>query len=151
MECKKPDLFAPGKHNFLRSSTQYQPTDTSTAEMAPMMSISASPPTKALAELKATAKIWVFGNGIEGSGVMGFQPAIFDSKATEPAWSPYWDHFTLVWKDGADVRVLKNKVDVEAAIDAGEVDLFNGVPDSHPNGFVVNCPVPVLAPNTFSG
>lgn len=54
-------------------------TDTSAAPMAPMMSVAASPPTQALTEIRATDKIWVFGNGLKGSGVMGFQPAIFGS------------------------------------------------------------------------
>jgi hypothetical protein len=130
--------------------SRYIVTDTSAAPMAPMMSVAASPPTQALTEVKAADKIWVFGNGLKGSGVMGFQPAIFGNKATDPAWSPFWDHFTLVWKDEANTRVLHNAIEVQAALDANEVELFNGTPDSHPNGFVVNCPVPVLAPNTFS-
>jgi hypothetical protein len=130
--------------------SRYIVTDTSAAPMAPMMSVAASPPTQALTEIRATDKIWVFGNGLKGSGVMGFQPAIFGSKATEPAWSPFWDHFTLVWQEEAPVRVLHNAAEVQAALDANEVELFNGTPDSHPNGFVVNCPVPVLAPNTFT-
>lgn len=130
--------------------SRYIVTDTSAAPMAPMMSIAASPPTQALTEVKAADKIWVFGNGLKGSGVMGFQPAIFGNKATEPAWSPFWDHFTLVWNDETKARVLHNAAEIQAALEAAEVELFNGTPDSHPNGFVVNCPVPVLAPNTFS-
>jgi thioredoxin 1 len=46
-------------------------------------------------------------------------------------------------------RVLTEQADIDAAISAGEAELFNGTPDTHPMGFVVNCPVPVLAPNTF--
>lgn len=130
--------------------SRYIVTDTSTAEMAPMMAIAASPPTKILQEIGAVDEIWVFGNGIEGSGVMGYQPAIFDNKATSPVWSPFWDHFTLVWKDSATPRVLKSSKEIKAALEAGELDEFNGVPDSHPNGFVVNCPAPILAPNTFA-
>ena len=34
-----------------------------------------------------------------GPGAMGFQPGIFREKAGEPAWSPLWDHFTVVWND----------------------------------------------------
>jgi len=130
--------------------SRYIVTDTSTAQMAPMMAIAASPPTQLLNEVGATDEIWVFGNGIEGSGVMGFQPAIFDDKATEPAWSPFWNHFTLVWNDDATPRVLKSSAEIKAAKEAGELEEFNGVPDSHPNGFVVNCPAPILAPNTFA-
>jgi hypothetical protein len=46
--------------------------------------------------------------------------------------------------------VLTNEFTVQQAIGAGEVELFNGTPDTHPAGFVVNCPVPVVASNTFS-
>ena len=132
--------------------SRYIVTDTSAAPMAPMMAVSPSGPLQALKEqeFSGTDKIWVFANGIEGSGVMGFQPAIFANRAGDPVWSPLWDHFTLQWTDGATPRVLESGEDVNAALEAGEVELFNGTPDTHPDGFIVNCPVPVLAPNTFS-
>lgn len=133
--------------------SRYIVTDTSAAPMAPMMAVSPSGPLQALKEqeFSGTDKIWVFANGIEGSGVMGFQPAIFANRAGDPVWSPLWDHFTLQWTEGATPRVLTSGEDVNAALEAGEVELFNGTPDTHPDGFIVNCPVPVLAPNTFSG
>ncbi len=118
--------------------------------MAPMMSIADAAVTNKLQALGGTDEIWVFGNGIPGPGAMGFQPAIFDNKAGQPAWSPFWDHRTLVWKDESKARLLHDSTEVRAAIEAGEVDEFMGVPDSHPTGFVVNCPAPILAPNTFA-
>lgn len=131
--------------------SRYIVTDTSAAPMVPMMSVSASSPTQQLVDLSGTDEIWVFANGITGSGVMGFQPAIFDNQAGHPAWSPFWNHFTLQWSDESKARVLQSSAAARAALDAGEVELFNGTPDSHPTGFVVNCPVPILAPNTFAG
>jgi hypothetical protein len=124
-------------------------TDTGAAPMAPMMNIPASSPTLQLKALGGTDEIWVFGNGIPGPGVMGFQPAIFDNKAGQPAWSPFWDHYTVTWKDPAQTHVLKSSAEVRALIEAGELEEWAGTPDSHPNGFVVNCPAPILAPNTF--
>lgn len=118
--------------------------------MAPMMNISEAAVTNKLKDLGGTDEIWVFGNGIPGPGAMGFQPAIFDNKAGQPAWSPFWDHRTLVWKDESAARLLKDSAEVRAAIEAGEVDEFIGVPESHPTGFVVNCPAPILAPTTFA-
>lgn len=118
--------------------------------MAPMMSIADAAVTNKLQALGGTDEIWVFGNGIPGPGAMGFQPAIFDNKAGQPAWSPFWDHRTIVWKDESAARLLTDSLEVRAAIEAGEVDEFMGVPDSHPTGFVVNCPAPILAPNTFA-
>ena len=117
--------------------------------MAPMMSIPAASPTEQLTELGGTDEIWVFGNGIPGPGVMGFQPAIFDNKAGEPAWSPFWQHFTVTWVDENSARVLRTSEEIRELVDSGELEQWNGVPDSHPNGFVVNCPAPILAPNDF--
>lgn len=130
--------------------SRYIVTDTSIAAMAPMMSIPASPPNAALMNTGAADEIWVFANGVAGSGVMGFQPAIFDNEAGQPAWSPFWNHFTVRWTDESSARVLTNSAEIRELIDSGELDLFNGVPDSHPTGFIVNCPVPVLADNTFT-
>ena len=131
--------------------SRYIVTDTSAVPMAPMMSITPAPAAQGLVDSGGTDEIWVFGNGIAGSGVMGFQPAIFDNQAGHAAWSPFWNHFTLKWVDDTQTRLLKSSADIQSALDAGELELFNGTPDSHPTGFVVNCPVPVLAPNTFSG
>ena len=131
------------------SESRYIITDTSAAPMAPMMSISASPRSEAFMTNGGSDEIWVFANGIEGSGVMGFQPAIFDSQAGMAAWSPFWNHFTLSWVDGVEARLLTSSDDVRRALADGDVELFNGTPNSHPNGFIVNCPVPVLTPNTF--
>ncbi len=129
--------------------SRYIVTDTSAAPMAPMMSIAAAPPSQGMVDAGGTDEIWVFANGVAGSGVMGFQPAIFDNRAGDAAWSPFWNHFTLKWKDDGAARVLSSSAEAREALDKGEVELFNGTPDSHPNGFVVNCPVPVLAENTF--
>ncbi len=132
--------------------SRYIVTDTSAAPMAPMMSIAAAPPTQGLIgeDYDATDKIWVFGNGLEGSGVMGFQPAIFGHQAGDPVWSPFWNHFTLTWEEGVQPRVLTSAQEIQAALDAGEVRQWNGTPDTDPTGFIVNCPVPVLAPNSFA-
>ncbi|MBI1299268.1 hypothetical protein GC175_30420 [bacterium] len=131
--------------------SRYIITDTSAVPMAPMMGIAPSAPSQELAELGGTDEIWVFGNGIEGSGVMGFQAAIFDNSAGSPAWSPFWNHFTVTWNEGIEPRIITSAADLRAAIEAEELQLFNGTPDTHPGGFVVNCPVPILAPNTMEG
>lgn len=129
--------------------SRYILTDTSSVGMAPMMSVPASAPTQALLDSGGTDEIWIFVNGIEGPGVMGFQPAIFDNKAGEPAWSPFWDHRALKWVDESNARILRSSDEIREALAAGELEEFLGVPDTHPNGFVVNCPAPILAANTY--
>ncbi|VAW32600.1 hypothetical protein MNBD_CHLOROFLEXI01-1181 [hydrothermal vent metagenome] len=131
--------------------SRYILTDTSSEGMAPMMSVPASTPAQALMDAGGTDEIWIFVNGIPGSGVMGFQPAVFDNEAGQPAWSPFWNHFALKWVDESNARVVRSSTEIRELIASGELEQFNGVPDSHPNGFVVNCPAPILAPNTFEG
>ena len=129
--------------------SRYIVTDTSALPMAPMMNIAGSPGTEGLAEAGATSKITVFGNGIAGPGAMGFQPAIFQAKAGDPAWSPMWDHWTALWVEPAQARLLGSQAELDAAVASGEIELHHGTPDTGGQGFVVNCPSPIVAPNDF--
>jgi hypothetical protein len=131
--------------------SRYIVTDTSAAPMAPMMNIAASSPSQLLANVGGVDEIWVFGNGIPGSGVMGFQPAIFDHSAGNPVWSPFWHHFTAVWADESKATLLTSSDEVRALEASGDLQIFKGVPDMDQSlpAFVVNCPVPIKARNTF--
>jgi hypothetical protein len=101
-------------------------------------------------EAGATGRTNVFMNGLPGPGPMGFQPSVFDFDAGDVQWSPYWDHFTYAWTDEAEARLLTTEDEIHTARDAGELDEFPGTPDTKGMVFTVNCPVPVLAPPTFS-
>jgi hypothetical protein len=71
--------------------------------------------------------------------------------AARKQWSPYWDHMTYAWKKGIEPRVLESEAAIHRARDAGDVKEFVGTPDTKGQVFTVNCPVPVIAPNTFTG
>jgi hypothetical protein len=124
-------------------------TDTGAVPMAAMMNVVGAPKAESLMEIGATEKIYVFGNGIPGFAAMGFQPSVFASKAGEPSWSPMWEHITVMWKQGAKPALLKTETEILERVKAGEVQLFPGTPDTGGKSFAVNCPAPVLAPNTF--
>ena len=130
--------------------SRYIITDTSAVPMAPMMSIPGSPATAGLAAAGAVSTVTVFGNGLTGPGAMGFQPGIFREKAGEPAWSPMWDHFTAVWADPAAATLLTTQAEVNELVGSGALELFVGTPNTDGQGFVVNCPAPIVAPNDFS-
>jgi hypothetical protein len=131
--------------------SRYFVLDHSIAPAAEMTSTVASPRLHGgPSEAGATGRTNVFMNGIEGPGPMGFQPSAFDFDAGDPAWSPYWDHYTYAWVDGVEPRVLTSQTEIHAARDAGELDEFPGMPDTQGEVFTVNCPVPVLAPITFN-
>lgn len=129
---------------------RYIVTDTALGPMADGMKVAHSPKLAEATGAKATGRTNVFMNGVKGPGPMGFQPSVFDSKAGDAAWSPYWDHMTYAWKDGVQARALKTEQEIHQARDEGELDEFVGTPDTSGKTFAVNCPVPVVAPNTFS-
>lgn len=129
--------------------SRYIITDTSAVPMAPMMSIPGSPATAGLARAGAASIITVFGNGLTGPGAMGFQPGIFREKAGDPAWSPLWDHFTALWRDPTAARLLASQAELDDLVADGTLELLVGTPDTGDEGFVVNCPSPIVAPNDF--
>jgi hypothetical protein len=128
---------------------RYIVTDVSMKPMAEGMKVGHSPRLLDSSNAKATGRTNVFMNGVKGSGPMGFQPSVFDSQAGTSQWSPYWDHMTYAWKDEGAAKVLTTEKAVHAARDRGDLEEFPGTPDTKGETFVVNCPVPVLAPNTF--
>lgn len=130
---------------------RYFVVDHSMAPMSEMTFTSFAPglqdgPTRA----GATGRTNVFMNGVEGPGPMGFQPSVFDFAAGDAAWSPYWDHYAYLWSDTATPKLITSQADLFAARDAGDLEEFPGTPDTGGAVFTVNCPVPVLAPNTFT-
>ena len=138
------------KLNQCFPGSRYIVTDHSIAPAAEMTNTIFAPNLQgAPSEAGATGRTNVFMNGIEGPGPMGFQPSAFDLDAGDPAWSPYWDHFTYAWKDDATPRVLTSQTEIHEVRDSGELDEFPGMPDTNGEIFTVNCPVPVLAPVSF--
>lgn len=129
--------------------SRYIVTDTSAVPMAPMMGVVGSGATEALRDVQAVAPITIFVNGLDGPGVMGFQPAIFNERAGHPAWSPFWDHFAVEWADPDAAVVVRNQAELDNLVASGDLILYNGLPDTHPMGFIVNCPAPILAPNNY--
>ncbi|MEX2618848.1 MAG: hypothetical protein WD250_01395 [Egibacteraceae bacterium] len=130
-------------------NVRYIVTDTALAPMAEGMAIAHTPALQGASEAGATGRTNVFMNGLEGPGPMGFQPSVFDTQAGDPEWSPYWDHMTYAWADDVEPTALETEEAVHAARDAGDLEEFPGTPDTDGETFVVNCPVPVLADNTF--
>jgi hypothetical protein len=129
---------------------RYIVCDTSLEPMAEGMAVAHSPGLESSPEAGATGRTNVFMNGIEGPGPMGFQPSVFDSRAGSMDWSPYWDHMTYGWRDEADPRVLITEEEVHTERDGGRLEEFPGTPETAGETFTVNCPVPILAPNTFT-
>lgn len=82
---------------------------------------------------QSLGNIYVFGNGIKGSGPLGFQPNVADSQPDDPAYSPLWRINNVDWKLGVSPKELKSETDILSAQKSGGLTVT-------PSDVVVNCP-----------
>jgi hypothetical protein len=78
--------------------------------------------------------VYVFTNGVESVGPLGFQANVFDSVPGDRDYTPLRSVRLVTWQDGASARELKSAAEVEAAEAAGEITVE--VP-----GVVANMPI----------
>lgn len=81
----------------------------------------------------ALATVYVFTNGPEGMGPLGFQPDVFDSPPGTAGYTPLRRIHLVTWADPAAATELKSAADVQAAITAGRLT-------EEVTGVVVNMP-----------
>jgi len=77
---------------------------------------------------------YVFTNGVEGMGPLGFQPDVFDSVPGSEGYSPLRALHLVTWKEGVTPSELKSVSDIQQAEAAGQVTITQP-------GVVVNMPV----------
>lgn len=140
------NMQATFKLQFCFPGMHYIVTDVSMEGGAKMMNIAFSPKIARLQQAPtAVANVFVLGNGIPGGGPMGFQSSLMDPVVGTPLWSPLWNHFTMVWRNPEKAVLITNFAKLKKEEDAGELQRFNGTPDTHPQGFIVNCSVLVAS------
>lgn len=82
----------------------------------------------------ALANIYVFKNGVQGVGQMGFQADVFDTIPGDPAYSPLWKVDFVEWKDPTKATILGSDNDIADAKSKGLVTItFTSI--------VKNCPI----------
>lgn len=70
----------------------------------------------------ALANVYVFENGLKGSGPLGYQMDVFDSPPNLTAnYSPLRRLITVKWSDGVAARELKSAAEILTAQDAGQL------------------------------
>ncbi len=79
-------------------------------------------------------KVYVFTNGIEGKGPLGFQPDVFDSVPGTENYTPLRSLQLVTWQEGTEARGLTSVSDILAAEEAGEIVI-------EAPGVVVNMPI----------
>ena len=82
---------------------------------------------------EALANVYVFTNGLEGTGPFGFQADVFDNPPGTDGYSPLRRLNVITWTDAASARELTSAADVLAAESAGELAIEQP-------GVVINMP-----------
>jgi hypothetical protein len=108
----------------------YIVTDATPEMPAMMMGVVYAPKTENLAVTAAAVDLFQFGNGIIGSGPMGFQAGIGGANPGDVNYSPMWRISFINWNDPGQAKVLetlqditkvKDKITVEAAMDGKHI------------------------------
>jgi hypothetical protein len=61
---------------------------------------------------QSLGNIYIFGNGIQGSGPLGYQANVADSQPGDPAYSHLWRINNVEWKQGVSPSELKSEADL---------------------------------------
>ena len=91
-------------------------------------------PELAKAPKEALANVYVFKNGVKGTGPFEFQPDIFDNPPGTKGYSPLRTINLVTWKKPEGARELKSAAEVKKAIEGGELTVEQP-------GVVVNMPL----------
>lgn len=90
-------------------------------------------PSLALVPPESLADVFVFTNGIAGTGPFGFQPDVFDNPPGSAGYTPLRRLNVVAWADATKARLLTSAAEVTAAQTAAEITVEQP-------GVVVNMP-----------
>jgi hypothetical protein len=69
------------------------------------------------------ANVYVFSNGIQGGGPLGFQPDVFDNPPYADGYRPLRSLNLVTWSSGASPHELKSASELQAAEASGELTI----------------------------
>ena len=114
-------------------------TEASDAKVAELLTEMMGSPVLTVPSLAKTpeavvANVYVFKNGIKGTGPFRFQPDVFDNPPGTEGYSPLRQLNLVTWKDENAARELRSAPEVKDAASKGEVAIERP-------GVVVNMPL----------
>ena len=115
------------------STIYYVATDSSNPDIAKALGVLFVNKTGATTLSGASSDLFVFTNGIKGTGPMGYQVSIAGSNVGQPQYSPMWRINAVTWKDSTQAKFLTTASEINMAAS-------NGLLGTQIAGFVVNCP-----------
>lgn len=115
------------------STIYYIATDASVKEVADALGVTYVNKTGATLYSGASSDLWVFTNGIKGTGPMGFQASIASSNIGDAGYSPMWRIIATTWADAGHAEFLTSAKDISSHVTSGDLSIKVA-------GVVVNCP-----------
>ncbi len=115
----------------------YIATDASVKEVADDLGVIFVEKTKATLASSAASDLFVFTNGIKGTGPMGFQASIASTDVGSALYSPLWRILIVTWKDASQAEFLTKQSEITSAASSGKLT-------TDVAGVVVNCPFVVV-------
>ena len=111
----------------------YIATDASVEEVANALGVIHVPKIQDTLSTASSSDLYVFTNGLEGNGPMGFQASIGSTNVGDQFYSPLWRIQTATWDNPESAEFLKTTGEITQAASNGKLE--TGLA-----GFVVNCP-----------
>jgi len=115
------------------STIYYIATDASTKDVADMLGVIHVEKIGKTLVSSAASDLYVFTNGITGTGPAGFQASIGSTNIGDEFYSPFWRIQTATWADTESASFLTTTAEITEA--AGNEELITAL-----GGFIVNCP-----------
>ncbi len=111
----------------------YIATDTSSKDTADALGVIHVPRIQETISTASSSDLYVFTNGLEGNGPLGFQASIGSTTVGDKFYSPLWRIQTATWDNPDSADFLKTVEEITQAASRGKLE--TGLA-----GFVVNCP-----------
>ncbi len=112
----------------------YIVTDATPEMPSKMMGVVYAPKTENLALSPVAVDLFQFGNGIMGSGPMGFQAGIGAANPSDDNYSPMWRISFIKWNGPSQARTLETLSDTNN--EKGMITIKPAMDGKH----IVNCP-----------
>jgi hypothetical protein len=115
------------------STIYYIATDASVKDVADMLGVLFVEKTGATLVSAAASDLYVFTNGIKGSGPMGFQASIGSTNVGDEFYSPLWRIQAATWEDPESADFLTTTDEITSVGSSGALT-------AEVAGVIVNCP-----------
>ncbi|HSB57959.1 MAG TPA: hypothetical protein VLD38_09160 [Nitrosopumilaceae archaeon] len=115
------------------STIYYIATDASVKDVADALGVIYAPKTGSTLKTAASSDLYVFTNGIKGTGPLGFQVSIASTNVGGTYYSPLWRIQATTWGDASQAKFLTDTLDITSAGSDGKLQ-------TQIAGAIVNCP-----------